>query len=192
MQKNDRQKFVHFLRTTGLILLAVSAVLFGIKHVAKIALKEPSSGTHAEFKVGDHVPDFELVTFPDSKRVKMSALDGKIFVLNFWATWCEACLIEMPTLEKLNAEFSGLGVKVLAVSVDEDAKASITAMLQKKPLKLAIFYDDQQKLSDLFDVHAIPFTVIMNKERRILHVESGERDWMDAEMQKKLGKWLSE
>lgn len=190
MRSESRQKFVHFTRNVSLILMTVAGVLYAIRHFTHSTT--PSLSQHSEFKVGDTVPDFELVSYPDLKRTKISLIDEKVFVVNFWATWCEACLIEMPTLEKLHTHFSGRGVRVMAVSVDEDPRASISAMLQKKPLNLPIFVDDQQKLSDLFDVHAIPFTVIMNKERRILHLESGERDWMDAEMQTKIGKWLSE
>lgn len=190
MQPETRQKFVHFLRNVSLILVMIASVLYAIRHFTRSS--SHSGSGHAEFKIGDTVPDFELVSYPDSKREKISAIDGKVFVVNFWATWCEACLIEMPTLEKLHASFSDRGVRVMAVSVDEEPAASISTMLQKKPLKLPIFFDDQQKLSDLFDVHAIPFTVIMNKQGRILHLESGERDWMDAEMQSKIGKWLAE
>jgi cytochrome c biogenesis protein CcmG/thiol:disulfide interchange protein DsbE len=71
--------------------------------------------------IGKVAPDF---TVQDSDRsVTLSQYRGKIVVLNFWATWCPPCVEEMPSLVRMQKQFQGKGVTVLAVSVDDDSDA---------------------------------------------------------------------
>src|SRR5689334_13028873 len=83
-------------------------------------------------EVKDHpvAPDFSLAD-PDGKKLSLKNFQGKLVLLNFWATWCEPCRKEMPTLVRLRNEFKSKGFEVVAVNVKDkrsDALAFIKSM----------------------------------------------------------------
>src|SRR5271154_2430775 len=71
--------------------------------------------------VGDTAPDFSIVT-EHGKTVSVADFGGKLLVLNFWATWCETCIVEMPSLNQFAQDYANKGVVVLGVSVDKNEK----------------------------------------------------------------------
>src|SRR2546427_794018 len=73
-------------------------------------------------EVGDSAPDFSI-TADNGRTVSLSNFGGKLLVLNFWATWCQPCVEEIPSLDAFQNHFAKSGVVVLGVSVDKDEKA---------------------------------------------------------------------
>src|SRR5215510_983364 len=71
--------------------------------------------------VGDSAPDFSI-TADNGRTVTLSNFGGKLLVLNFWATWCEPCVVELPSLNEFQKKFANSGVVVLGVSIDKDEK----------------------------------------------------------------------
>src|SRR5437867_11787424 len=71
--------------------------------------------------VGDSAPDFSI-TADSGRTITRSSFGGKLLVLNFWATWCQPCIEELPSLDAFQKRFAGSGVVVLGVSVDKDEK----------------------------------------------------------------------
>ena len=112
-------------------------------------------------------------------------------MINFWATWCEACMEEMPSLVALREQYAPKGFEILGVNVDENPAQSAPDAVKNMGIKFPIFTDKSNALAELFDVHAIPLTVIIDKSRKILLVEPGGRDWNTEDMQQLMQKWLN-
>src|SRR5262245_37882306 len=72
--------------------------------------------------VGDSTPDFSITT-DGARTITTSSFGGKLLVLNFWATYCQPCIQELPSLDEFQRRFAGSGVVVLAISIDKDEKA---------------------------------------------------------------------
>jgi peroxiredoxin len=152
-----------------------------------------SSGTPSgpiEIRVGSQLPDFTLKKF-GAGEIKASELSSRITLINFWATWCEPCVIELPSLVKLHEKFKSKGFDVVAINVDENPEQVHPRAIQKYGLSFQVYLDPGQKLSELFDVQNIPLTVVMDQQRKILFVEPGGRDWNDGATQAMVARWLS-
>jgi len=171
----------------GVILLLVFSALTLVK--SRAHLGSGSVGT-AQIKEGAVLNDFDLSKFK-GQSAPMSSLPGKVFLINFWASWCEACMVEMPSIVKLWNEFHGQGFEVLAVNVDENPDAVIPALSNKLHMEFPIFIDKDQALGNLFDVRAIPMSLIIDHNRKILFIDTGERDWSSSEVREQLKQWLA-
>ncbi len=153
---------------------------------------EPAGNTQngaVELAIGATLPDFELNTL-DGKKLHASELKGKVLLVNFWATWCEACMVEMPSIVALHQRFKDKGLEVVAINVDENPESVVPKTAQELKLDFPVYRDPESSLADLFDVHAIPLTVIMDHNRKVLLIETGERDWNGSEVHKLVGDWL--
>ena len=106
-------------------------------------------------------------------RTPMQALDrGKVVILDFWATWCGPCLQTMPLVEKVVHEFDDQGVQLIAVNLEEPAKA-ITAMLERHKLKLTVAMDIDGVAATKYQATAIPQTVIIDREGKVARLFVG-------------------
>ncbi len=165
--------------------------LSGHSHLSDGEGQDTHSGDALELGVGSPLPNIELQGL-DKRLNRLSQVAGKVTLINFWATWCESCLIEMPSIEKLYAEYKDQGLQVIAVSLDEPTTSEeIVPLVKKLNLSFPIFEDPQQRLSELLSISAIPITLVVDRDLKILMVENGERDWFSPEIQELTKKWLA-
>jgi cytochrome c biogenesis protein CcmG/thiol:disulfide interchange protein DsbE len=130
--------------------------------------------------VGDSAPDFEIVT-EEGRRLSRADYANQVLVLNFWATWCETCVEEIPSLRAFQAKFGSAGVHVLAISVDENEKA-YRAFLERFPINFETARDPRRIVSSRFGTFQIPETYIIGKDGRVAEKVISNRDWMDPEI----------
>ncbi len=186
-QKHSQKTLLWSLLLVG----AATALLI----LAQSLLRKPSSeisysgGFIAE--KGAISPDFDLHEFK-GKSVKLSSVQNKLSLINFWATWCTSCVIEIPSIIKLHQEFKSQGFNVFFVSVDEEPEAVLPEKIEELKMNFSTYIDKNQNLSELFEVSAIPLTVILNSKREIVYIEPGERDWYSEEVRAQIKKWLTE
>ncbi len=167
--------------------IAVSALMLVRSQVEE---REATQGGRAEtLKVGSIMPDVTLERFPEGEAT-IAGLGKKLYLINFWASWCEACITEMPSIVKLREKYKDKGFEVLAVNLDEEPDAVIPKAVKDLGMTFPIFKDPESELADLFNVAAIPLTVIVDSNRKILHIEDGDRDWTDAKMIAAMDEWL--
>jgi thiol-disulfide isomerase/thioredoxin len=146
---------------------------------------------HAEAPVlGSIIKDIGLEKFGSNQTVKFSELKSKVVLINFWASWCDSCMVEMPSIQKLYETYQSQGFEVAGVNVDDDPASVVPKIVKDLKLTFPMYVDNNQNLSQYFDVVAIPFTVILDSSRKILFVESGERDWNSEDVHTQLKLWL--
>jgi thiol-disulfide isomerase/thioredoxin len=169
------------------ILVIVVGTLMAIKSSVQ---KEQRLNTQpVELSEGAELPNFTLTKL-DGTKVQVSDLKHKVVMLNFWATWCEACMEEMPSIVKLRETYTPKGFEVIGLNVDENPAKAVPPTEQKFGMKFPTFMDPENTMTELFDIHAIPLTVIFDQNRKILMIESGSREWDDEEMHQLVQKWL--
>ncbi len=110
-------------------------------------------------------PDFSLKAL-DGKEYTLSALKGKVVLLDFWATWCPPCREEIPIIEKLHREFKDKGLVVLGIN-DED-RATVEEFVKEKKITFPILMDREGKVAQSYKVEAIPRVILINKEGKIV------------------------
>src|SRR5690349_15186402 len=89
----------------------------------RLARRQSAPGTVGGLR-GQTAPDFELATL-DGKKIHLSDYRGKAVLLNFWATWCEPCKIEMPWFVELENRYGPEGLQVLGIAMDDTAEPEI-------------------------------------------------------------------
>jgi thiol-disulfide isomerase/thioredoxin len=110
----------------------------------------------------------------------MAAQRGHVVVLNFWATWCEPCRTEMPTLELLQQRHERSGLVVIAVNFKESAPA-IRRFLDVQPMSIPILLDADGDATSAWTPRVFPTTVIVDRQGQPRTMVLGEMDWMGGE-----------
>jgi peroxiredoxin len=121
------------------------------------------------------IPDFEVVN-PKGEVMKLSDLKGKIVFLNFWATWCPPCQMEMPSMERLYEQFKDTDLAILAVSVGENTE-TVNNFLSQTPYSFPIALNPDGKLAVLYAARGIPTSYILNRDGKILAAKIGAQEW---------------
>ena len=111
---------------------------------------------------------------------RLAAERGHPLLLNFWASWCEPCQAEMPSLEHLAQSQRETGLRVLAVNYREGEPA-VKRFLAKMPLQLPVVRDEDGAAARAFDIHIFPSTVGIDRQGRVRFIIVGEFDWAGAE-----------
>lgn len=172
-----------------IILVLVVIALMTIK--ASVHKEVRLNSQVVEMVEGAEVPNFQL-TYLNEKKIAIDDLPYKVMLINFWASWCDACMDEMPSLMVLRERYLAQGFEVLGVNVDDNPSSVVPPILKSRNIKFPIFTDLDGALSGLFDVHAIPLSVIVSKKRKILYIETGGREWNEPEFHQMLEKWLKD
>ncbi|MCL4479316.1 MAG: TlpA family protein disulfide reductase [Deltaproteobacteria bacterium] len=123
----------------------------------------------------EKAPDFSLPSI-NNNIIKLSDYRGKVVFLNFWATWCPPCRMELPSIERLSQKLKGLPFVVLAVNVDETNIQSIKQFAQDMGLTFTVLVDNNT-VSSMYRINALPTTLIIKKDGTIYAIVSGARAW---------------
>lgn len=109
-------------------------------------------------------------------EVRLKDFRGKVVFLNFWTTWCPACRVEMPSMEKLYREFKNKNFVILAVDMQEDSE-TVRKFKTMFDLSFPILLDTDGVVSAYFGVNAIPATYLIDRAGYLYAVAMGARDW---------------
>ena len=118
--------------------------------------------------------------------------DDKIYVLNFWATWCKPCIKELPAFEQLNAQYKDKNVEVVLVSLDfpEKLESAVVPFINKKGMQSKVVLlddDDSNRWIPLVDTNwsgAIPVTLMVKNKERIFHERPFTFEELETELKK--------
>jgi peroxiredoxin len=136
-----------------------------------------------EFTEGQRGTGLSLARFPDGAAVSLESFADKLVVLNFWATWCTPCTVEMPTLEALWRDYRERGLVVVGVSVDRDAPRSLLEpYLRSLGLTFPILVDPDSSAARTWRVTGLPATFVLRPGGEVAGMAVGAREWNSAEM----------
>jgi peroxiredoxin len=165
------------LGITGMVLCFMTAIV-GIGGAAPPDIL-PVAGRHS-VKLGEPAPNFQLRDL-QGRLVALSDMRGKVVMVNFWATWCGPCRVEMPAMEQLYQTFSRKDFEILAVSTDAEG-VSVTRPFQKENrLTFPILHDADYRVGLTYGARSLPMTFMVDRQGIVRHQIFGARDWGAAE-----------
>jgi len=169
----------HSITRKNGILITLCAAAFALTCASVMAI--PAKGK---------APDFTLKS-NRGENVKLSEHRGKVIMINFWASWCAPCRKEMPHLEELYQRYKDGGFTLLGVNVEEDASAA-KDLLKEVRVSFPILFDSDNKVSQMYNVEAMPSTVILDRDGNMRFIHKGYEAGYEDEYQKQVRELITE
>ena len=120
---------------------------------------------------GQSAPDFALKS-STGESLRLSEYRGDVVMINFWATWCGPCRQEMPLLDELYTRYERVGFNLLGVNIDDDSRRAMQ-MIEELGVSFPVLFDARKEVSKLYEVEAMPVTVLVDREGNVRHVHHG-------------------
>lgn len=171
MGQNDSEKEAGLPKAAiiGFVVVVIAVVVFVV--MGQKRSFEP-------VKPGTESIDF---TLPDLKGNPVSLKDyrGKVVFLNFWATWCQPCKDEMPSMQALYTTLKGQPFEILAVSVDKDGPEVVEEFVKKYNITFPVLHDRKGSVKEAYKTTGVPETFIIDQNGVIAEKVWGPREWSD-------------
>jgi thiol-disulfide isomerase/thioredoxin len=133
-------------------------------------------------RLDEAAPDF-LLRDPSGSVLSLGDLQGHPVILHFWATWCEPCREELPTLEALMRQMTDSGVILVAVAIDTEADAArVRRYAHDLGVSFTVYLAREGTISDRYWSWGVPVTYLIDPEGRLVARSLGPRNWATASM----------
>jgi peroxiredoxin len=129
--------------------------------------------------VGDAAPAFSITT-DQGRRITPTDFGGRVLVLNFWATWCQPCVEEMPSLSEFQKRLQSSGVVVVGVSVDKNPKLYDRFLRRFSP-SFQTARDPDEGIANSYGTYQYPETYVIDRNGKVVQKVIGSRNWMDPD-----------
>jgi len=157
------------------VLLAAVGALFWIAPLAPAKLL----ATEIKPWSGGATPPLALKSL-DGRALDLREFRGRAVLVNFWATWCEPCREEIPSLERLRAKLAGQPFELLMVNYGE-SNAAVNQSLAKLGVTVPVALDPEKQGAAKWRVNGLPMTFLLDARGRIRYSSFGESDWSSGE-----------
>lgn len=148
------------MRLAGVVLLIAMATL-------------PAQAQQNSAHVGRQALRFDLERL-DSGRIDLALLRGRPVIINFWASWCAPCRVEMPYLIYAWREHNGHGLQILAVNLtDQERRKDVVRFVSELEMPFPVLLDTRGKVRELYDLSSLPTTVFLDSAGVVRSVQSG-------------------
>lgn len=154
------------------------------------ALLALASSGQAAVTLNKTAPDFTLKA-KQGGNFRLSEHRGEVLFINFWASWCGPCRQEMPLLEELHQRYESAGFKVIGITIDEDTSEA-DALLAKIPVSFPVLYDPKSDISRLFDVDAMPTSVVIDRNGNMRYLHRGYKPGYEDEYRAQIRELIRE
>jgi thiol-disulfide isomerase/thioredoxin len=140
-----------------------------------------STVLHAQLKIGETVPEIELMGKSDT-IIKLSSLNGKVVLIDFWASWCGPCRAANPSVQKLYKKFRDSGFEVYAVSLDVNKPLWLRAIRHDRLTYTQVIDSDGwlSKVAEQYYVDAIPTNFLLDRNGKIVAINLEGKDLFDT------------
>ena len=147
--------------------MKMKSILLGLVFCAFAATSLASSGN----LTGQSAPDFALKS-STGENLRLSEFRGDVVMVNFWATWCGPCRQEMPLLDELYSRYGRVGFSLLGVNIDDNSSKAMD-MVSELGVTFPVLFDSRKEVSKLYEVDAMPVTVLIDREGTVRYVHQG-------------------
>ena len=139
-----------------------------------------STAVHAQLKIGEPVPEIELMGKLDSV-IKLSSFNGKVVLIDFWASWCGPCRAANPYVQKLYKKYQANGFEVFAVSLDVNKPLWLKAIRKDKLTYTQVIDSDGwlSKIAEQYYVDALPTNFLLDKTGKIVAINIEGKELFD-------------
>ena len=160
------------MKRNPLILFFIAAIVAAMFFAGiRIARNNRANGAAKGQLIGNLAPDFELQML-DGKSLKLSGLRGKAVLLNFWATYCGPCKIEMPWFVELQKEYGPQGFQIVGVANDDASTEDIAKFAKEMGINYPILIG-KDSVSDSYKVSVLPTTFFLDRDGKLIAREFG-------------------
>jgi peroxiredoxin len=163
-------------------------------HAARALLATLLAGSatlaSAATAVGTAAPDFTLRAL-SGPNMRLQEQRGQVVLVNFWATWCGPCRKEMPHLNRIADKYKSSGLVMLGVNVDDDVR-NAAEVAAKLGVRFPVLLDTDKKVSRLYDLNAMPSTLVIDRSGRVRYLHRGYQDGYEDLYDKQIRDLLKE
>lgn len=149
-----------------------------------------SLAAHAAVTPQATAPDFTLRS-AEGRNLRLAEQRGQVVLVNFWASWCGPCKVEMPHLNKLYDKYRASGFTLLAVNIDDDTRTGI-ATAAKWGLKFPVLLDADKSVSRLYDLGSMPATVLIDRDGKLRYLHRGYKDGVEELYERQIRELVKE
>jgi len=150
------------------VILIVVAVVISLMLVFGIQKTRHSRPNSASALQGKPAPDFSLASLDGKATLKLSDFKGKAVLLNFWATWCEPCKIEMPWFVELQKQYGPQGLQVLGVAMDDTDPKDISEFAHKMGVNYPIAVGKEAVGDQYGGIPYLPSTFYIDRDGKVV------------------------
>ncbi len=155
-----------YLKQAAKLAFAVCGVAVTLSaHASSVPLSEPA-------------PDFTLKTL-NGPNLRLEEYRGQVVLINFWASWCGPCRQEMPILDRLHQRYEDTGFAVWGVNVEGET-APAQKIVDKTNVTFPVLIDEGQAVSEMYDLEAMPSTVVVDRDGVVRYVHRGYKPGDEA------------
>ena len=185
----DKKKLFSLLSLMGLLFLIYGGIKISQQmatndEIIQQAVEIPDdfkrqfsrTKTHRRFE------ELKYATFlsPEGNRQNWKILGNEYKLVNFWATWCAPCVLELPSLQKLAKRYEGQGLKVVPISFDTRYDHDqIKRFLKNRGISdFAAYFDDNSEVQGSVRIAGIPTSYLLDPQGRVTHIFEGDANWV--------------
>jgi peroxiredoxin len=159
-----------------LLILATVSCDAGYSEPNQPSMQTGATPQPASIKIGGPAPDFRLWNL-EGQAVALSHYKGRVVMLNFWATWCGPCRVEMPAMESLYRETSRNDFEILAISTDAQGPTLTRPFRNALGLTFPILHDSDFRVGLMYGTRSLPMTFLVDRNGIVTHRIFGARNW---------------
>ncbi len=163
------------MKRNAIVLIVVAFTVAAMIYTTARRSREAALGGEklvAADNIGKAAPDFELTSL-DGKTVKLSDYKGRPVLINFWATWCGPCKIEMPWFIDLKKKYESTGFEIIGIAMEDTEKEKIQEFVQKMGVNYTIVRGKNAVADAYGDVQGLPTSFYLDREGKIVAQHAG-------------------
>jgi len=149
---------------------------FALFAVIACLLMSCGSTAAPEVSVGARSPGFSLQNL-EGQDINLKSYSGKPLIINFWATWCQPCLKELPALKTLSDRKE---IDIVGIALDEGGQEKVRRFVNRNKIGFTVLLGDQ-KIFREFDGYSIPYTLVLNSNHEVVKIHRGPAKLEDLE-----------
>lgn len=168
-------------RSSSLAIWVLAGILFAcgtvwVHYHVKVRMVPGGGGGSVQqagaLAVGEEIPDFVAAELGGTDITLSDFRNREVVMLDFWATWCQPCILGMPSLQAMHEEFDERGLEILAVNLGEDPD-TVSEFMEDWAYTFRVVMDPDELVSGKYGVRGIPQLVVVDLDGRVAHIELG-------------------